>query len=270
MRRSPSLALMGGGRVSQSFVARLPRLAPRLGPVAALSYRVACRIANTLRAGDAVRDYAPFDVCKLILVWVPEEQLAATLTGLASAPVNWTAKSVVLCGSWRGSEALEELERRGASCASLDPIDTSESKFLAEGGALAIQRIRDLIGGARERVMEVSRESKPLYLAGMTLAGDVLVPLLVAAAESLRAAGLASAPAASILQVAVHQATRGCVKAGRKAWRGPLAVGERAALERQIEALRAANPALEKFFRRTAAAALELFNKDAAWLGGDV
>ena len=45
-----TFAVAGGGRVSASFVARLPRLAAELGPVAAQSYRLASRIVNSIGA----------------------------------------------------------------------------------------------------------------------------------------------------------------------------------------------------------------------------
>ncbi|HLJ16511.1 MAG TPA: DUF2520 domain-containing protein [Bryobacteraceae bacterium] len=262
-----AVALVGGGKVSQSFVARLPSLAGQLGPVKALSYRVASRVSNALRAGYPARDYRPLEACRLILICVPEAQLSCTLSDLAAAPVNWAAKSVVLCGSWRSSEALETLTRRGASCASLNPIvDAQGDRFLGEGAPAAMQRIRELVGGARSRVIEISCGSKPLFLAGMTLTGVALIPLLAAVTESLRAAGLSTPQALSILGAAVDQAARAYSKAGRKAWSGPLVRNQREALDHQLDALLKTDPPLERFFRQTSIAALEFFHKDAKWL----
>jgi predicted short-subunit dehydrogenase-like oxidoreductase (DUF2520 family) len=267
MKKAPSVALVGGGRVSQSFVARLPFPAGQLGPVKALSYRVASRISNALRAGQPVRDYLPLGACRTILICVPEIQLRATLAGLAAASIVWSGKSVVLCGSWRGSEALDVFAQRGASCASLNPIeDGSGNGFLAEGAPPALQRIRELIGGSHHRILEIAPEAKPLVLAGLTLAGETLVPLLAASAESLRAAGLSTAQALAILRSAVDHTARAYAKAGRKAWNAKLPPDRREALGRQLDALLKTDAALERFFLHVSVAALELFRKDAAWL----
>jgi predicted short-subunit dehydrogenase-like oxidoreductase (DUF2520 family) len=261
------VALVCGGNVTQSFLARLPHLAPRLGPVKALSFRVAGRVANRIGAGFAVPSYEPFGVCRLILISVPEPQLQSTLEGLLAAPMTWTAKSVVLCGSWRGSEALEDIHKLGASCGTLNPVfDRPDGWFLAEGGALAIRRIRELVGPPRTRVVTIGPEAKPLYLAAFTLLEGVLPPVLTAASETLRAAGLSNAQALSIVGTGADQAVRAHAKAGRKAWGGHLAADEREAILSQVKALQRKNPALARFFLRTAGGSLELSGQDSKWL----
>ena len=261
------MALVGGGRVSRSFIASLPFLAGHLGPVKALSYRVASRISNALRAGHPVRDYLPLDACRTILIGVPEHQLGATLSGLAAAPIVWPGKSVVLCESWRGSEALEVLAQHGAACASLNSIDDEKGgSFLAEGDPAALQRVRELAGSSHLRVIEISPAAKPIFLASLTLTGEVLVPLLAAAAESLRAAGLSIPQVLAIIRVAVDRTARAYAKAGRKAWNAQLPPDQQEALCRQMTALSKTDPALERFFRQVSTAALEFFGKDTAWL----
>lgn len=269
MKRALSVALVGGGKVSQSFVASLPALATKLGPVKALSYRVASRVSNALRAGYPVREYQELDGCRTILVWVPESQLRSTLNGLIEAPLSWRGKSLILCGSWRGSGALAAFTQRGAACASLMPISAgSAGAFLAEGAREAPQRIRELVGGPAGRVLEISPAAKPLFLAGLTLARDAPVPLLVAAAASLRAAGVSTAQALSILGAAVDQSARAYAKAGRKAWNPRLTPNQCEGLLRQKDALVKIDPALARFFLRSLGAALELFEQDTVWLTG--
>ena len=43
--------VLGAGAVAKSLIGRLPAKTRDLGPVSAVSFRVASRIANTLRAG---------------------------------------------------------------------------------------------------------------------------------------------------------------------------------------------------------------------------
>src|SRR6266853_5969880 len=80
-----NLAMAGGGRVSGSFVARLPRLAAELGPVAAQSYRLASRIVNSIGAGYPVKRYEDLDGSALILVCAPAEGLGPIVSGLAGS-----------------------------------------------------------------------------------------------------------------------------------------------------------------------------------------
>ena len=49
--------LVGAGGVGRSFLARMPALLERLGPVKGTSLRVSRRIANGLKTGTGVRDY---------------------------------------------------------------------------------------------------------------------------------------------------------------------------------------------------------------------
>jgi predicted short-subunit dehydrogenase-like oxidoreductase (DUF2520 family) len=51
---------------------------------------------------------------------------------------------------------------------------------------------------------------------------------------------------------------RGYAYAGKRSWSGPLAAGDPEAVEREIEALEARNPALAKYYREIAALAREL------------
>src|SRR5260370_7270627 len=91
-----TFAVAGGGRVSGSFVARLPDLANALGPVAAQSYRLASRIVNSIGAGRAVRTYGELNAATLILICAPVrgvEQIASALSG----PLGCPGKIFLLC-----------------------------------------------------------------------------------------------------------------------------------------------------------------------------
>jgi len=70
--------LIGTGNLTDSPLTRFWSLPERLGPVKSSSYRLASRIANMLRAGHPVKDYADFESCILILVCVPEEKCLAS------------------------------------------------------------------------------------------------------------------------------------------------------------------------------------------------
>src|SRR5580693_2238998 len=96
MKKAKSVALIGAGKLTDSPLSRFYWLSDRLGPVKSSSYRLASRIANQLRAGCPVRDFEEFHASELILVSVPDPMLAGVLRDLASAPIDFNGKAIVL------------------------------------------------------------------------------------------------------------------------------------------------------------------------------
>src|SRR5258707_13931778 len=113
MKKAKSLALIGAGKLSGPPVSGFWRLSDRLGPVMAPSFRLASRIANSLRAGHPVRNYAEFDACRLIVVSVPDAMLPTFLREIASANISWPNKTILLCSASLDSGELSGLAARG-------------------------------------------------------------------------------------------------------------------------------------------------------------
>src|SRR5260370_35630402 len=118
MKKATPVALIGAGKLAGSPVARFQWLSKQLGPVKSSSFRLASRIANSLRAGHPGKDYAEFDACRLILVSVPDEMLPRVVGELASAGISWRGKAVVVCTAWLNSRSFEALSRARAAVGS--------------------------------------------------------------------------------------------------------------------------------------------------------
>src|ERR1700689_4677783 len=132
------MGLICAGGVNQSFLARMPALLGRVGPIKASSYRVARQIANTLRTGNAASHYSMLEACPVIWAFVPEADLDRILRDLvAQTPFQEARRRktmVVLCDCVRDSLAACALRAAGARVASLNPIPGSrEQIFVAEG-----------------------------------------------------------------------------------------------------------------------------------------
>src|ERR1700749_2670795 len=106
MKKAQSVGLIGTGSLTDTPLTRFWWLSERLGPVKSASYRVASRIANMLRAGHPVKDYAEFETCSLILIAVPDESVAHVVQEMLSSGIVWRGKSVVLCSTWLDSGEL--------------------------------------------------------------------------------------------------------------------------------------------------------------------
>jgi predicted short-subunit dehydrogenase-like oxidoreductase (DUF2520 family) len=253
-----SFAVAGGGRVSASFVARLPRLSSDLGPVAAQSYRLASRIVNSIGAGRAAKKYEDLDGSSLILICAPVRCVPTIVDALERA-IECKGKIVLLCESGTDSRQLARLKAKGAGVGSLDPIPGFEGRlFVSEGDREAVREAKTLVRQLGARVEEVHTAKMGVYTAGLSFGAALFTPLLEAAAQCFQEAGMTKATAVKVAGALFENSLRGYVYAGKRSWSGPLAEGDRTAVLRELEALGAMKPLLAQYYRQAAGLALEL------------
>ena len=227
------MALVGAGPVSRSFLARLPAVAEHLGPVMSLSFRLASRIANAMRSGFPVAGYKDLDRSRVVLVALPARYLSRVVSELAAAPLDWTRKTVILCDGERDSAVLASLAARGAATASLAPLEGfDEKRLLIEGDPAALLAARRLLVHGDVRLVELRRQTKTAYVAGITFLTALSAPLFAAANDCFRSAGLNSRLRAQVIERLAARTLRAYLKGGGKSWTGVAARGEAAALER--------------------------------------
>jgi len=261
MRVRKTAGLVGAGGVNRSFLARMPALLERLGPVKGVSYQVSRRIANGLRAGVGVRSYRALQECDLIWIAVPEQMLDSITQQLA-AEIHLDGKMVVLFDALRDSLWPSPLRTAGARLASLNCVPASEERaFAAEGHPAVMTELRRLLAMDARKLLPLHPAAKPLYLSGVYLGAHLLLPWIAGAVESLRAAGFPRAEAMRTAQALATRALRAYRKAGDKAWSRPAAEQLHRAIEQDMEAIRLTDPrlailystgagCLHRFFRR--------------------
>jgi predicted short-subunit dehydrogenase-like oxidoreductase (DUF2520 family) len=256
MKKAQSVGLIGTGSLTDSPLTRFWWLSERLGPVKSASYRVASRIANMLRAGHPVKDYAEFESCVLILICVPESSIARIVSEMVSSGISWRGKAVVLCSAWLDSGELRELASQGASIGSITPIPGfDDERYLVEGDPLAIRQARSLVEYRERRAVAIERSLKPFYLSAITCTGSLLFAMLLAAFESLRHARIPPALAATLLEPQITRTFRSFVKGGRRAYPEPREI------PRQLRALSSASPELAHYFEQSCRLASRLMEK---------
>jgi len=256
MKKAQPVALIGSGKLTDSPVTRLLRQSSALGPVMAPSYRLASRIANSLRAGHPVKDYEELDPCRLILLSVPVDILPSILTSLARSEINWTDKAVVLCNMLRDSNELSSLSALGASVGSLSSIPGFEDAlYLIEGDGVAVRESGRLIKQQGRRFVAIERNRKPLYLAALTCTGSLAFAMQFAASECLRHVGIPSTLGLTILEKQMMKTLRSYAKAGRKVYSPPRALAS------QIRALGTTDPELAHYLEQSAKLAARLLEK---------
>jgi hypothetical protein len=247
-KNGPVMGMIGGGGVNRSFLARMPVLLKRMGPVKGASFRVARRIANTLRAGDAVMSYAELAPCDLIWIAVPDSGLDRVSRDLAAA-TPLTGKIAVLCGSTRDSFWPSPLLAGGARVATLNCVEESKERlFVAEGDPAAMWELRRVMVAEKRKLIELRAASKALYLSGVHLATHLLLPWVAASVESLRDAGLSRSEATHLANALGMRALRAYAKAGPKAWSPKAADRLRLSIARDLDTIRAADPRLAALY----------------------
>lgn len=245
-KRSP-VALVSAGNLTDSPLTRFWGLHARLGPVKSSSLRIASRMANTLRAGHAVKTYDEFNECSLVLLCLPGDSVPAAVEELANSGVSWRNKAAVLCSAYLDGGELHKLALQGASVGAITPIPGFEDRrYLVDGDQFVVREMRSLVEHRGTRVIPIESALKPLFLAGLTCTGPLLFSLLIAAAECIRPAGISADDVAAIIERQVELTARAYLKAGRKAYQSPRE------LARQLQALEEMQPALAGYVEQTA------------------
>lgn len=256
-----SFALFGGGLVTKSFVARLPRLAQRVGAVAAPEYRVASRIVNALGAGHAVKDCHQFDLSPLILICARGAVLDYALARLRGAGIVWTRKVVLLCDSGLDSAGLAPLREMGATVGSVQAMEWLPNRFVAEGDRAAVREARSLVREIGGSLLELDSARMAHYAAALSLSSSLFTPLIAACSECLSAASRNPREPARIVEDLLLKGIRGYSHAARKSWNGALARGDADAVRREWSALAETDPALARYYRDAALFTLTWFDR---------
>jgi hypothetical protein len=256
MKKAQSVGLIGTGSLTDSPLTRFWFLRERLGPVKSASYRVASRIANMLQAGHPVKDYAEFEKCDLILVSVPDEDIAQVISEMLLAGISWREKAVVLCSTWLDSSNLAELAAAGAAVGTISPIPGfEEERYLVEGDPLAIRQCKRLVEYREPRVVSIERPLKPFYLAALTCTGGLLFALLHVASESLRYAEIPAKLSGTLLERQMTRTLRAYLKGGRRAYPEPREI------PKQLGALERVDPELSHYLEQSSRMASRLILK---------
>lgn len=261
MKPKRAAGLITAGGIARGLVPRLPHLLASIGPVVASSFRVSRRIANSLRAGYAASGISALEACDLIWIEVPDAALDRVMRDLASQ-TSIDGAGIVLCDSVRDSASAVPLRSAGARVASLNAVDPDARTLVAEGHSTILAELRRLAALEKRKLIEIRPSSKALYLAGSQLAGDLLLPWIAAAVESLRAAGFSRTEATRIVEVTGARALHSYRKAGSKAWSRAAALDLRRTVAYDLGAIRSANSRLAALYAAGVEHALAYFEPE--------
>ncbi len=243
--------------MAKSLIGRLPSKTRDLGPVSAVSFRVASRIANTLRAGHAVRTAKELSGAAVVLFHAPPDQADILLELLANAGILWEGKALIFCDCDAPPAVKTRFEALGASTAAARQFGIPGRIAIAGSGA-ALAAAHRIVGGLKLKAVEVLPGAIDIFDAAVTLGNAAITPLIDCTASLLRAAGIRDVEAARIASALVLQTASDYAHSGKQSWAWYMRKPDVARVESQIAAAGAcAGPAL----RQLLLFGLEVFDK---------
>jgi hypothetical protein len=208
---------MGAGAVNASLVARLPGKARSLGPVAAVSFRVASRIVNSIGAGTAARTAGELDGVRVILFHSSAEQFAPLFEALTAASIDWAGKSLIFCDCEIPAAACDILRARGASVATLRRTPLP-ARLVVEGCAPALAIAHRMARDLGMKAIEITPQCSDAFETALTLGSGALTPLIDHAAGLLRQCGVRDTEAPRLAAALFEQTARDYARTGRQSW----------------------------------------------------
>jgi hypothetical protein len=235
LQHAVKYGVIGAGATGKSLIGHLPGQARELGPVAAVSFRVASRIANALRAGWPVRSADALNSASAILFHAPPDQTAGLLAILGSARLDWRGKALIFCDCEVNAGGRTDLRHKGASTAVIRQFGIAGC-IAIDGEGRALKEARHIARALRLKPVAISAGAGNLFDAALTLGTSALTPLIDRTAALLRDAGVRDKDAAHLAASLFQQTAREYAHSGRQSWSWYLQKPDVEKLGAQIEA----------------------------------
>lgn len=249
--------VIGAGALGTSLIGQLPRKLRQIGPVAGASFRVASRMANSLRAGHAARTADELDEMPVILFHTPAKQIGAIAELLELARIDWKGKALVFCDCKPPCALLKRFQLQGADTAVVRQFGIAGS-IMVEGTAAALACAHRIAVELRLKAIEIAPGSGDVFSAAVTLATCALTPLVHRSASLLRASGLRDREAARMATALFEQTIQAYGHSGRQSWAWHIREPESQQVDAEIAAV---GQPFRELFRRLILSGLDDFEK---------
>jgi predicted short-subunit dehydrogenase-like oxidoreductase (DUF2520 family) len=252
-----AIGIAGAGRLAQALGRLLhDRVNDGSQSIAAIAGRDFSRTSQAAAfIGSNVQpvDYADLPaLADRILICVPDDAVENVARTLAASPHPVRA-ALHTCGA-RGPEALAALADRGASCATLHPLQTIASpaqgvadlpgsSFGITGSGASAEWAFEVVRLLDGHALTIAPESRPLYHAAAVMASNYIVAMIDASVQLMGLAGVPPEPALQALSPLIRASTKNTLDDGPvQALTGPIERGD----ERTVAAhLHALNPSID-------------------------
>ena len=271
------LAVIGAGRLGRTL-ARLWRERGVVAIADVVTRSVASAAAATafIGAGRPLADVDGLAGADLFLVATPDDAIADSARALVASGALRGGNVVFHCSGSQPSALLAPVRDRGVRIASVHPVksfarpedailDFDGTWCAVEGDADALAVLRPAFEAIGARLFDIDGEAKTLYHAGAVLVCNDLVALMEAGLRVYERAGVPRETALAVIEPLVRGTLDNVFRLGPvAALTGPVARGDHAVVARQLDALRAVDPAAARTYLALAGIALDLSRRQGS------
>jgi predicted short-subunit dehydrogenase-like oxidoreductase (DUF2520 family) len=253
--RKPSIAIVGAGNVARVLVPCLHKAGYRVTEIAARDPKRAAKLAKGEGASAVSYDTAQFDA-GVIWLCVTDAAIAGVAKQLSKRGA-WSGKIVFHSSGASPSSLLLPLKRKGASIASVHPmntfvpttkIDLRGVPFALEGDAAAV-RVAQQIARALSRdgyIFRIRPEHKVFYHAMGSFASPLVVSLMEIA-ERVGYAGGLKQPERILKRILLSTIDNLVTQGPDAAFSGPINRGDIATVRKHLAAMKKVPGAAEVY-----------------------
>lgn len=270
------IGIIGCGRVGASIGAAWRQAGHAIIGVSATSTASLERAEDMLPGVPVLDPDAIAERAELVLVAVPDDEIAPLVTGLADLGRIHAGQILIHCSGRYGTDVLEAGTRLGALPIALHPsltftgteVDLSRLRqaTIAVTAPAPIRPVGEaLVVELGAEPIDIAEADRPLYHAAITHASNHSITIVAEAMELLTEAGVADPSA--VLHTLVDASVANTMQNGPKALTGPISRGDVGTIEAHLAALSEfslsrSNPAVRNSYialaRSTAAKALAM------------
>ncbi|MGR6089661.1 Rossmann-like and DUF2520 domain-containing protein [Brevibacterium sediminis] len=270
------IGIIGCGRVGASIGAAWRQAGHAIIGVSATSTASLERAEDMLPGVPVLDPDAITERAELVLIAVPDDEIAPLVTGLANLGRIHAGQILVHCSGRYGTDVLEAGTRLGVLPIALHPsltftgteVDLSRLRqaTIAVTAPAPIRPVGEaLVVELGAEPIDIAEADRPLYHAAITHASNHSITILAEAMELLAEAGVADPSA--VLHALVDASVANTMQNGPKALTGPISRGDVGTIEAHLAALSEfslsrSNPAVRNSYialaRSTAAKALAM------------
>ncbi|MGB8952141.1 MAG: Rossmann-like and DUF2520 domain-containing protein [Candidatus Aminicenantales bacterium] len=267
------ISIIGTGRLGTSLGAALSQ---KGYSIKALSDRIRASAQESQKiigAGKALTDnIQAAREGQILLLCVPDGEIRKVTIELQRAGMEWKKKTVFHCSGLLTSRLLIPLKAKGASVASLHPVQSISRKktplsqfqgiyFGIEGDPKALATAKQIIRALESRPLLIRAKDKPLYHAACTMASNLFVVLLDMARTLLQQAGFtenkALAALLPLVEGTLHNVKQFDIDASLT---GPIVRGDRDSVKEHLQVLKR-YPRFLKTYLQLGRHALQIANR---------
>ena len=206
----PAVAVVGAGAVARALGLRLSEAGYPVRAVVSRRRAAAERLAGVLGAPTASDRLADVPEVPLVVLAVPDDQIADVADTLSGAPRGWAGAVVLHTSGAAPASLLEPLRAEGARTLSFHPLQSVSRDADAhrldgvtvgvEGEPPGVAAGIELAVGLGLRYLVVSADAKPRYHLAAAMASNLLVTLMGMVQEVMASIDIDRAQAMAVLE----------------------------------------------------------------------